>query len=153
VKSPSNQEERPYEYRRESALVEDFIGHLAVTSPWGSVKVMIEFFYARGRTDVVALGDGGELIAFEAKLSRWRDALHQAYRNRCFAHRTYVVLPQAAAETAVQHEAEFRRRGVGLVVVSSQGVREALDAEWSAPWQEWLSQIAASKILGETDVA
>jgi len=153
VKSPSSHEEHPCEYRRESALVEDFIEHLTVRSPWGSVKVMAEFFYARGRTDVVALGGGGELIAFEAKLARWRDALHQAYRNRCFAHRTYVVLPLAAGELAVQHEAEFRRRGVGLVIVSRHGVREVLAAEAAEPWQEWLSQIAASKILGETNVA
>lgn len=138
-------------YDRESSLVEMFVSHMEADSPWGAVKLTSEFFYARGRTDVVAMGGDGELIAFEAKLHRWREALHQAYRNRCFAHRTYVVLPEGAAGVAIQYEAEFRRRGVGIVVVSNEGMRKVLESERSAPWQEWLSEVAASKILGESD--
>jgi hypothetical protein len=50
------------------------------------VSFACEFDYSRGRTDVVALRDGEHVIAFEAKLKDWRTALHQAYRNTCFAH-------------------------------------------------------------------
>ena len=37
------------------------------------------------------------LMAFEAKLKDWRYGLDQAYRNTCFAHKSYVVVPEATA--------------------------------------------------------
>src|SRR5438105_2952246 len=81
---------------------------------WGAVRVTPEFFYSRGRTDVVAVDEDESLIAFEAKLSDWKTALHQAYRNTCFAHSSYVVLPKKTALVAFRFVGEFEKRGVGL---------------------------------------
>ena len=71
-------------YDSESDLVQDFVRFLGGrrgASEWRADAVAQEFFYSRGRTNVIA-SSGGQLLAFEAKLTRWRDALHQAYRNR-----------------------------------------------------------------------
>jgi hypothetical protein len=116
-------------YASEADLVASFIEHLPGHPRWSDMKVGLEFFYARGRTDVVMLAAGGEIVAVEAKLRRWREALQQAYRNRCFAHRTFVVLPASTAYLALRYEFEFRRRGVGLLVVSDDGIVEAFDSD------------------------
>jgi hypothetical protein len=57
---------------------------------------------------VVALTSAGRVLAFEAKLKDWREALHQAYRNSCFANGTYVVLPKSAAELAHHTAQSFK---------------------------------------------
>ena len=107
----------PMTYAREHELVCDLLGALeGESSPWKANCVGTEFDYQGGRTDVVLLL-GVEVLAFEAKLYRWRVALHQAYRNTSFAHYSYVVLPQATAERAFLHRTEFERRRVGLCFV------------------------------------
>ena len=107
----------------ERALVDRLLVHLeAVYSPWGRLAVTSEFFYQRGKTDVIAVDDFGNVIAFEAKLTKWRDALQQAYRNTCFATRSYVVLPQETAWLAQRYAGEFARRNVGLCYVDKNEI-------------------------------
>jgi hypothetical protein len=126
-----------------------FIGSLdGGTSPWGSLRTSVEFNYTRGRTDVVALASDGSLLAFEAKLHRWRDALWQAYRNLCFAHRSYVLLPEKLAKHAHRYSAEFERAGVGICSLGPSGVSVLLEAQSSQPLQPWLTSAAASFVLG-----
>ena len=141
---------RPFlrNYLVEARLVSDFARCLLKgKSPWGHVQITFEFDYSGGYTDVVALGQAGELVAFEAKLVKWREALHQAYRTRCFAHRSFVVLPSTAAQRAVQHEYEFRRRRVGLCAVSPErGIEVLLDADPLDPFQPWLATRALDEL-------
>lgn len=137
-------------YRFEDELVQDFVVYLSKSrdaqAEWDPTHVSREFDYSRGRTDVVALSAEGEVLAFEAKLKRWRDALDQAHRNRCFAHRTYVVVPDAVGERALANETEFRRRNVGLCLVSSAcEVLVAIEPDTGEPWQPWLSDVAAAE--------
>jgi hypothetical protein len=114
---------------------------------WGRVRIAFEFDYVGGYTDVLALSEGQHLVAFEAKLARWRDALHQAYRTRCFAHRSYVVLPTGAAHVAAQHEREFERRRVGLCSLSAErGIEVLLDALPSMPFQPWVATRAIAEL-------
>jgi hypothetical protein len=89
-------------HKTERNLVRQFVRGLRdVSCPWGKVGVSSEFDYSRGRADlVVAAEDGNHLIAFEAKLQKWRDALQQAYRNLCFADSSYVILPRRTAMRA-----------------------------------------------------
>ncbi len=129
-------------YDTERALVEDFLGSLTATSPWGSVSVSSEFFYQRGKTDVIAVDDDGLVMAFEAKLTKWRAALQQAYRNTCFAHRSYVVLPKKTALLAYRHTDAFSRRLVGICYVEEDEVVILQDATESTPLQPWLSDRA-----------
>lgn len=141
-------------YSTEKMLVDQFVRVLgSEANPWGPVSVSCEFFYSRGRTDVVALAHGDLLIAFEAKLKDWRCALDQAYRNTCFAHKSYVVVPEATALTAFAYLAEFKRRGVGLCYMDNVGVITVLEEpEVSLPIEPWIATQAASHVRSDNEV-
>ena len=127
-------------FQNEETMVCNFVEYLAqISNLWGKVRVGTEFFYQRGRTDLVAVSDEGNVIAFEAKLNKWKIALHQAYRNRCFADLSYVILPEKQALIASRYEGEFIKRGVGLCYISGNNkVSIIYDAELSVPLQPWL---------------
>lgn len=137
-------------FRTERDLVRRFIACLRSTdNPWGRVKLSQEFDYQRGRVDVVALTEGdGQLIAFEAKLERWRDALHQAQRNRCLAHTSYVVLPRKTAAVARRHEAEFARRNVGLCCLEDGVISLIFSPTPELPLEPWLLEQATAETRG-----
>lgn len=130
----------PSQYAKEADLVRDFLTLLQEgESPWGEVETTTEWDYRTGITDVLVRTTHGDLVAFEAKLTDWRRATHQAYRNTTFAKRAYVVMPTAAAERASVHEAIFSQYGVGLCSVEKNRVSiiiEApeLDEEPLLPW-------------------
>lgn len=137
-------------FHTEKALTEALVRHLRrISNPWGRVRVTREFFYHRGRTDVVALTRDGTILAFEAKLKNWREALHQAYRNSCFAHGTYVVVPKSTALLAHRYSAEFESRHVGLCVVSRNALIVLHEARPSKPLQPWLSGQAAAQAMNQ----
>jgi hypothetical protein len=140
-------------YSTEKMLVDQFVRVLGSReNPWGPMSVSCEFFYARGRTDVVALTDGEELIAFEAKLKDWKCALDQAYRNTCYAHKSYVVVPEAAARAAYACIGEFKKRGVGLCYIDNIGALTILEeSENSTPIEPWIASHAASIVRSECE--
>ena len=130
-------------YQTEAALLDDFASRLSgVDNPWGPVRVAREFFYRRGCTDLIAVTDGGHVLAFEGKLSRWRDALHQAYKNTCFADRSYVLLPKEVALLAQRYMTEFYRRGIGLCYIADGDIVVLEEARESKPLQPWLAEDA-----------
>ena len=130
-------------YKYESELVNDLTSALTDgLCPFGVVKLVEEFYYLRGRTDVVALTAEGNVLAFEAKLLDWKYAMHQAYRNTCFAHESYVVLPCNVAQRAIRSYAEFTRRGVGLCTVEAGDLKIVHRASKIEPLQKWLSERA-----------
>lgn len=139
-------------YDTERSLVEDFVGRLATQlGPWGRVRVGREFDYIRGRADVIALTQHGQVIAFEAKLTRWKQALDQAYRNRCFAHHSFVLFPKKTALSAYSREAEFARRGVGICYLENDSIVILLNPQHSEPLQPWLTEIASTRASGGSD--
>jgi hypothetical protein len=134
-------------FETEQLLVNEFLFQLASSStPWGDVQFACEFDYSRGRTDVVVLRGSGELLAFEAKLTDWRAALHQAYRNTCFAHRSFVLLPKQAAMSAVGFCQEFDSRGVGLCYVDCNGLVVLREAPSLSPIEPWLASAAVEQV-------
>lgn len=136
-------------YSNEHELVSDFITQLSVEgTPWGSLDIVREFSYQRGRVDLVGVSSEGDVFAFEAKLIRWRDALQQAYRNTCFAHRSYVILPWNVAQLAHRYVAEFERRRVGLCTVYDGKLLVLHDARPSEPLQRWLTDAASIQASG-----
>ncbi len=138
------------QYVSEDTLVKDFCSVLKMDEhPWGQLQVKREFDYNRGRTDVVAIDCDGNVIAFEMKLEKWKEAAHQAYKNRCFAHISYVVLPEFTALRAQRSSYEFIRRSVGLCYIKANAVVIALPAPCQHPLQPWLSRIAILDIVGE----
>lgn len=128
----------------EEDLVSALLGQLQEpTAPWDITSVGREFDYRRGRADVVAVSRDGTVVAFEAKMDRWKVALWQAYRNTCFAHLSYVVLPSERAYLAHRHTAEFERLGVGLCSVEDGAVVILVESSAIAPIQPWLTEQAA----------
>lgn len=127
----------------EADLVIDFCRNLTGQhDPWRTKNFATEFQYSRGRTDIVMTDGNGRIIAVEAKLSKWRDALNQAYRNGCFAHKSYVLLPARAAKRAERFMPEFERRSVGLCSVTKDGIVVLIDSAESLPIQPNLTQRA-----------
>lgn len=112
------------QYKYESDLVADFLSLLeSESNPWGQMPYLTECNYSGGRTDILALNGNGDLVAFEAKLVKWKSALNQAYRNTYFAQESYVLLPHCIADKATAFRSEFLERNVGLCSLSNGKMR------------------------------
>ena len=133
-------------YHSEDAFVKEFCSLLACSSnPWGKVDVLREFNYVRGRTDVIAIDENDNVFAFELKLTKWSEAIHQAYRNTCFAHGSYVILPEDTAGLARKYFSEFRARSVGLCSIKNGNIQIILPAVLQKPIQPWLTGVAVAR--------
>lgn len=121
-------------------------------SPFSPECKAKEFDYREGRTDVIMSDKLGNLLAFEMKLEKWKQALNQAYRNTSFAHYSYVVVPLRTAQRAVKQEHEFIRRGVGLCSVDNSRIHIEIDARKCEPLRPWLTESAIEYMLGGNDV-
>lgn len=136
-------------YASEDIFVKEFCSVLESNeSPWGQVNIIREFYYTRGRTDVVAVDQNDNVFAFELKLNRWPKAMQQAYRNTCFAHSSFVVLPESSARLAHRYFRDFARRSIGLCSIIDGEVVVLVPAVHQKPIQLWLSNIAISKSGG-----
>jgi hypothetical protein len=136
-------------YELESELVEDFKTMVSgVHDTFTIIAMASEFNYVEGKVDLIAKDSNGDLVAFEAKLFRWRSALNQAYRNSSFAHYSYVVLPETILNNAVNHIGEFHRRGIGLCFFGLSGLRVEIPATRRNPIRPWLTNTALSYIDG-----
>lgn len=98
----------------ESSLVDKFCALNEINSPFSIQAQAIEFPYYSGRIDLIGLDNLGNLYAFEAKLTKWKSALHQAYRATSFCDYSYVLLPEASVVPALKNSFDFQRRRVGL---------------------------------------
>jgi len=136
-------------YKLERDLVEDFLEILPASlfSKKGQAIYQTEFDYSRGRTDIILLDGNNKLFAFEAKLKKWRDALHQAYRNTSFAQYSYILVPEQVAEVAVKYAVEFSRRSVGICFVSGSEIKILHRAHQNTPLQEYLYKRAKQLLL------
>lgn len=136
-------------YELESDLVKDFQNILlGASNPLAIIAMASEFNYVEGKADLIAKNSNGDLVAFEAKLTRWRNALNQAYRNSSFAHYSYVVIPDTTSKNVLSRIHEFHRRGVGLCSLGPSGIRVVIPASRKNPIQPWLTDVAQSCIDG-----
>lgn len=132
-------------YKLEAELMSDLKGRLAQgQTPLGEfVNLGDEFYFVTGRTDLLAIDTSGDLFAFEGKLSRWRTALHQAYRNLSYAKYSYVVLPEKSARQAIKYSRDFESYGIGLCSIGSDGIRCLINARAEKePLFPWLQEKA-----------
>lgn len=84
-------------------------------------------------TGAVQLSQGlasvqAEIIAVEAKLTRWRDALAQARGYAQFADKTIVAMPSSGLPNDAAVHVEFKQAGVGLCGVEPDGT-----VDWVCP--------------------
>jgi len=73
------------------------------------------------------------ILAFELKMSRWRDALRQAGRYREFAHQSYVVLDATQTRPTLQMLNAFDAAGVGLLLQYGGFSDQAVPAAQACP--------------------
>lgn len=137
-------------------MVEQFVTLLKEgRTPWGNLQATTEWDYRTGITDVLVRTAEGQLVAFEAKLTDWRRASHQAYRNTTFAGRVYVLMPVRAAERARAHEAQFAKYGIGLCSIDADRICVLIEAPETEPLLPWLHKRAHSFFdtvsLGQND--
>lgn len=86
-----------------------------------------------------------KIVAVEAKLLRWRDALAQATSYRRYADESYVALPEAYAQPALEGAEFFLAAGVGLLVVSEHGARRVIPAG-KARTHDWRREFVYSRL-------
>lgn len=66
---------------------------------------------------------GYKIIAVEAKLSRWKEAIDQARSYLVFADQSFVALPETLTSRNQHVRQACREAGVGLLAVNASGVR------------------------------
>jgi len=135
-------------YSLESHLVNDFTDYIQNPRNLFSISnFAFEFDYRNGRVDVICQSGKGYLLSFEAKLYDWKKALNQAYRNTCFSHYSYVLLPKKMVPKVKNYYQEFRRRNVGLCSMNNQKAYIEIPASKRKPIQPWLTESAINHIL------
>ena len=136
-------------YEQEVTLVDQLAALVSQGSvAWLRQTLVREFDYSSGRTDLLTLTVTDHVVAFEAKLTNWRKAMDQAWRNTSFANEVYVVLPRACSRPALQHRADFEDSGVGLCVMDENGVDMLWNSRNHKPVIPWLHHKARAS-LGE----
>lgn len=132
-------------FTSESSLVERLLAHLrSGESPWGGLEATTEWDYRTGVADVLARTAARELVAFEAKLTDWRRASHQAYRNTAYVGRAYVVLPSRVAHRVKSNAAAFAKYRIGLCAIDACKIDVLIEATTSEPLLPWLHRRAQS---------
>lgn len=127
----------------EEQMVDEFVEVLSrKRSDFGRVEVTREWDHKAGFVDVLARDRDHSLIAFEAKLCDWKRAFMQAYRSTAYADRTYVLLPDAAAERALANRADFEDRGIGLCRFDGDRVEVLVEAAEQEPLVAWVRKRA-----------
>ncbi len=139
-----------YEY--ESQLVNDFRESLGQQeSPLQIRNYAQEFNYGSGKTDIVAVSNDGDVVAFEAKLEKWKVAFHQAYKNSTFAHYSYVVLSPESIENALMWSHQFEKFGIGLCTVINSSINIFIHGKRREPLLNWLTESALSFVEEGSD--
>jgi len=77
------------------------------------------------------------IVAIEAKVSDWKNAVRQAARNRTFANRSYVALPCKTAER-VAPSPVFEELGIGIISVDDGGEARIMRLASPALPRVWL---------------
>jgi hypothetical protein len=96
-----------------------------------------------------------EIVTIEAKVTDWRRAVSQAGRNRVFAHRSFVALPETVAKR-VRRDPIFPKLGLGILGVGDDNdVRVVRQARRRRPcvWTYYyqLACIVANNPKGASD--
>lgn len=137
------------QFSSEANLVECFVGALqSGRTPYGLVEVATEWDHRSGFVDVLVRDGVRSLVAFEAKLTDWRRAFLQAYKNTAYANLAYVLLPEKVVHRALRDREEFEFRGIGLCSFDGKEVRILIEASEQEPLLQWLRNRAHEHFNG-----
>jgi hypothetical protein len=136
-------------FRYESEFVEEFIAMMLEHSPFALKQFAKEFNYMSGRIDCIACDNLQHLYSFEAKLTKWKDAVHQAFRNTSLSHYSYVILPCQIARSVTRFEVCFAEKRVGLATIEAGKIIILIQAPYNDPIRPWLTDSAFSYLETE----
>lgn len=103
-----------------------------------------------GQVSLAAQAQSSRLVAIEAKLTRWREALGQAEGYLRFADASYVILPIASIGSTLQNLESFRAAGVGLLLfVDGRQILELLPPKRKRT-HDWQRAFVMSRLLSPT---
>lgn len=92
-----------------------------------------------------------EIVTVEAKVSDWQGAVEQAARNRVFAHRSFIALPEPVAKR-IRRESIFSRTGLGILAVDVHHdvrvVRRAAKGQPRVWWYYYQVALVVAQELG-----
>ncbi len=87
------------------------------------------------------------VIAIEAKLTRWRDAIAQAADYRGFANQSYIALPASVFERSNAILSECQDAGIGAMSVGPNGaISIPLEAPWVSPHSAEFVRFVSSEV-------
>lgn len=137
-------------FRYEEDLIQIFISHIENgNGNFNFSNIIREFNYNNGKTDILGLSSEKKLYAFEAKLTKWKYAVNQAYRNTIFANYSYVVMPERLDMTVLKNIHFFEKRNVGLILVDHNSYRLVINAQRLESKRNWISDKANKLISRE----
>jgi hypothetical protein len=73
-----------------------------------------------GIADYVFIESNRHITAFEFKISDWRKGLAQAARYKCYAHRSFLVVPQSIVHRIKPFFKSLKEINVGLCIFNCQ---------------------------------
>lgn len=115
----------------------------------GRLGLVVELgsgFFGLGRR---SLHSSVEVVAVEAKLNRWKQAVKQAAEYRRFSNRSYVALPESTIAASHMVSKACRGAGVGLIAVGKRQLTVIVKARREEPQSpEWLWLISKTIGLG-----
>lgn len=116
---------------------------------------LVHFAGARLQPTGRHLPEGVRIIAIEAKLIRWREAVEQAAGYRCFANHSYVAMPNATFDRSGGIWSACQNAGVGALSAAPDGTIEVLidapDADPQSP--EWVRLLSSFVGVAQTSKA
>jgi len=119
------------------------VGPLSRIEEWGLVR--------RCRDGRMALSNGKRktyrIISFEAKLTKWKQALRQAINYKRFSNKSYVVLPESSGHNAYRNRMVFEESGIGLVTMTDSGIKQLVPPKEHND-HDWRREYVFSRIIG-----
>lgn len=114
----------------------------------GLVTVRPDGAYALRRG---VIPDDVRIVAVEAKLHRWREALSQAQAYLSFANEAYIAMPSQQIRRNVDALDACATAGVGVIAVDETGASLVLDSEKHDPsGAEWVRLVSNAVGLNQT---
>jgi hypothetical protein len=92
------------------------------------------------------------VLAIEAKLYNWREALDQALEYKRFSDFSYVMLPATAIGPAANNRELFTTAGIGLITFR-EGRIQTVCKPRRARDHDWRREFVASRILGQSPIS
>lgn len=89
-----------------------------------------------------------EVIAIEVKIDNWQRALGQALRNRIFAHRSFIALPETVA-ARVRRAPAVLQSGIGVIAIDEERRATIVKPAASGQPRVWTYYYKLAALVGQ----